>query len=48
MHKYAPELNAIARSWRDLKRHHLAHQTFTEPDNLDAAIHDAIAKLNAQ
>lgn len=23
--KYAPELNSIERSWRDLKRHFLAH-----------------------
>src|ERR671917_1290708 len=27
--KYAPELNDIEAVWRDLKRHHLAHQTFT-------------------
>jgi transposase len=25
--KYAPELNAIERVWRDLKAHHLAHHT---------------------
>src|SRR3712207_6901598 len=25
--KYAPELNDIGAVWRDLKRHHLAHQT---------------------
>ena len=46
--KYAPELNAIERSWRDLKRHPLAHRTFTGPDDLDAAIHDAVRKLNAE
>ena len=28
--KYAPELNDIEPVWRDLKAHHLAHQTFTE------------------
>ncbi len=28
--RYAPELNDIERSWRDLKRHHLAHQTFRD------------------
>jgi transposase len=28
--KYAPELNDIEAVWRDLKVHHLAHQTFTE------------------
>ena len=27
--KYAPELNEIEPVWRDLKAHHLAHQTFT-------------------
>ena len=27
--RYAPELNDIERSWRDLKRHHLAHQTLS-------------------
>ena len=46
--KYAPELNDIEAAWRDLKRHHLAHQTFTGPDDLDRAIHDAVAKLNAE
>jgi transposase len=46
--KYAPELNDIEGLWRDLKRHHLAHQTFTGPDDLDRAIHDAVAKLNAE
>ena len=28
--KYAPELNDIEVVWRDLKAHHLAHQTFTD------------------
>jgi hypothetical protein len=46
--KYAPELNDIEARWRDLKRHHLAQQTVTGPDDLDRAIHDAIAKLNAE
>ena len=46
--KYAPELNDIEPVWRDLKRHHLAHQTFTGPDDLDRAIHDAVANLNAE
>jgi hypothetical protein len=46
--KYGPELNDIEPTWRDLKRHHLAHQTFTGPDNLDRAIHDAVTKLNAE
>ena len=46
--KYAPELNDIEVLWRDLKRHHLAHQTFTGPDDLDRAIQDAVTKLNAE
>jgi transposase len=46
--KYAPELNDIEGLWRDLKRHHLAHQTFTGPDDLDRAIHDAVRKLNTE
>ncbi|WP_170316154.1 transposase, partial [Microvirga calopogonii] len=44
--KYAPELNAIEERWRDVKQHDLAHQTFTGPEDLDQAIHDAIMKLN--
>ena len=46
--KYAPELNDIEPTWRDLKRHHLAHQTFAGPEDLDCAIHDAVAKLKAE
>ena len=46
--KYAPELNDIEGLWRDLKRHHLAHQTFAGPDDLDQAIHDAVRKLNTE
>jgi hypothetical protein len=46
--KYATELNDIGPVWRDLKRHHIAHQTFTGPDDLDRAIHDAVAELNAE
>jgi hypothetical protein len=46
--KYAPELNDIEGVWRDLKRHHLAHQTFTGPATLDRAIHSAAAELNAE
>jgi transposase len=44
--KYAPELNDIEEVWRDLKRHHLAHQTFTGPQELESAIHEAAIKLN--
>ena len=47
--KYAPELNAIEHRWHDLKRHFfLAHQTFTSADQLDAAIHRAVADLNRE
>ena len=46
--KYAPELNDIEAVWRDLTWHHLAHQTFTGPDDLDRAIHDAARKLNTE
>jgi hypothetical protein len=42
----APQLNDIERSWRDLKRHFLAHQTFADIDHLDHAIHNAIADMN--
>jgi transposase len=44
--KYTPELNDIEELWRDLKRHHLAHQTFAGPENLDEAIHEAVLMLN--
>jgi transposase len=46
--KYAPELNDIERSWRDLKGNFLAHQTFTDPDHLDRAIHQEIADMNLE
>src|SRR4051812_35410249 len=46
--KYAPELNDIEGLWRDLKRHHLAHQTFNGPNDLDRAIHEAVGKLNTE
>ncbi len=46
--KYAPELNDIEALWRELKRHHLAHQTFTGADDLDRAIHEAVVELNRE
>ena len=46
--KYAPELNDIEIVWGDLKTHHLAHQTFTDPDVLEQAIHRAVAALNSE
>jgi hypothetical protein len=46
--KYAPELNDIERSWRDLKRHHLAHRTFATVAHLDTDIHAAVAAMNQE
>ena len=46
--RYAPELNDIELSWRDLKRHHLAHRTFQDAEHLDKAIHEAVQNLNAE
>src|SRR5881398_1654975 len=46
--KCAPELNDIERSWRDLKRHYLAHRTFRDADRLDHAIHQAVDALNRE
>jgi transposase len=48
LRKYAPELNDIEPVWRDLKAHHLAHQTFTDAIALDHAIHDAVTNLNRE
>jgi transposase len=45
--KYAPELNDIEVVWPDLKAHHLAHQTFTNADALDRAIH-TVTTLNIE
>jgi transposase len=45
--KYAPELNDIEIIWGDLKARHLAHQTFTDLDSLDSAIHHAVSDSNA-
>ena len=46
--KYAPELNDIELVWRDLKAHHLAHQTFLDTTALDTAIHAAARNLNRE
>ncbi|MGN1289908.1 MAG: IS630 family transposase [Bradyrhizobium sp.] len=46
--KYAPELNDIEVVWHDLKAHHLAHQTFSDAEALDRAIHDAVTSLNTE
>lgn len=45
--RYAPELNDIETVWGDLKAHHLAHRTFTDADDLDEAIHAAVADRNS-
>jgi transposase len=45
--KYAPELNDIEIVWGDLKARHLAHQTFTDLDCLETAIHHTVADLNS-
>ena len=42
------ELNDIEVVWRDLKAHHLAHQTFTDVDALDQAVHAAVQQLNRE
>lgn len=44
--KYAPELNDIERVWRDLKRHHRAHRTFTDADDLEQTIQRRVANMN--
>ena len=46
--RYAPELNQIERTWRDLKRHHLAHHTFKDAAHLTCAIHAAVKQLNKE
>jgi transposase len=46
--RYAPELNDIERTWRDLKRHHLAHSTFKNAADLTCAIHAAVKQLNEE
>lgn len=46
--KCAPELNDIELAWRDLKRHFLAHRTFTDADDLEAAIHRSVAAMNQE
>jgi transposase len=46
--RYAPELNDIELAWRDLKRHHLAHRTFTDAQQLEAAIHQSVIDMNRE
>ena len=46
--RYAPELSDIERTWRDLKRHHLAHRTFKDATDLDTGIRDAVKRFNKE
>lgn len=46
--KYTPELNDIEVVWHDLKAYQLAHKTFTDVAELDAAIHTAVKDLNRE
>lgn len=46
--RYAPELNDIENAWRDLKRHHLAHQTFKQAEQLETTIHQSVADMNRE
>lgn len=43
---YAPELNAIERCWRDLKRHYLANQTYRDAEDLERRVHAAVRQRN--
>ena len=40
-------MNDIEIVWGDLKARQLAHQTFTDLDSLDTAIHHAVADWNS-
>ncbi len=44
--KYAPELNDIEIVWGQMKKSELAHQTFSNADDLDRAIHVAVNAMN--
>ncbi len=46
--KYAPELNDIEEVWRDLKRHHLAHRTFADAEQLQQTIHQSVTAMNRE
>jgi transposase len=46
--KYAPELNAIERDWRHLKRHFLANRTFADVEELERSIHQAVSEINQE
>ena len=38
----------IERVWLDLKANHLAHQTFTDTEDLNQTIHNAVTELNTE
>ena len=46
--RYAPELNDIEVVWRNLKTGHLAHQTFSDAEDLDQTIHAAVTAWNEE
>lgn len=46
--KYAPELNDIEPAWKALKQTELAHQTFTDADDLERAIHKGVTNRNRE
>jgi hypothetical protein len=43
---YAPGLNDIKIVWGQMKKSELAHQTFSNADDLDKAIHKAVDVMN--
>jgi transposase len=45
--KYAPELSDIARDWKTIKAHHLAHITFENRDSRQATIETEIQAINS-
>jgi transposase len=46
--RYAPELNNIELTWRDLKRYYRARRMFREVDHRETVMHTAIRELNRE
>ena len=46
--RYAPGLNDIEWSWRDLKRRHLARHTFKGATDPTCAVYAAVRQLNKE
>ncbi len=46
--KYAPELNDIEPAWKALKQTELAHQTFSDTDDLERTIHRSVRNRNRE